>query len=65
MSEAEVCAALFPGRGVRKRAFARPGWPRVHRELARVGVTLKLLHQEYVDTSGRAAQAVTTATPLH
>lgn len=27
----------------------RPDWPVVHRELARVGVTLKLLHGEYVD----------------
>ncbi|GAA3870622.1 hypothetical protein GCM10022381_12240 [Leifsonia kafniensis] len=37
--------------------FAQPDWARVHTELARVGVTLKLLHQEYVDTSGRAGQA--------
>ncbi|GAB3536403.1 IS21 family transposase [Arthrobacter tecti] len=58
MSEAEVYAALFPGRGVRESVFAQPDWPRVHRELARVGVTLKLLHQEYVDTSARAGQAV-------
>lgn len=58
MSEAEVYAVLFPGRGVRESVFAQPDWPRVHRELARVGVTLKLLHQEYVDTSARAGQAV-------
>lgn len=29
--------------------FAQPDWERVHRELARVGVTLKLLHGEYRD----------------
>ncbi len=58
MSEAEVYAALFPGRGVRESVFAQPDWPRVHTELARVGVTLKLLHQEYVDASSRAGQAV-------
>ncbi len=58
MSEAEVYAVLFPGRGVRESVFAQPDWPRVHRELARVGVTLKLLHQEYVDTTTRAGQAV-------
>ncbi|WP_026551086.1 IS21 family transposase [Arthrobacter sp. Br18] len=58
MSEAEVYAALFPGRGVRESVFAQPDWPRVHRELARVGVTLKLLHQEYVDTTAQAGQAV-------
>jgi transposase len=58
MSEGEVYSALFPGRGVRESVFVQPDWPRVHRELARVGVTLKLLHQEYVDASGRAGQAV-------
>jgi transposase len=58
MSEAEVYAALFPGRGVRESVFAQPNWPRVHTELARVGVTLKLLHKEYVDASSRAGQAV-------
>ena len=58
MSEAEVYAALFPGRGVRESVFAQPDWARVHTELARVGVTLKLLHQEYVDTTSRAGQAV-------
>lgn len=50
-SEAEVYAALFPGRGVHESVFAQPDWPRVHTELARVGVTLKLLHQEYVDAA--------------
>lgn len=49
LSEAEVYAALFPGRGVRESAFAQPDWARVHTELARVGVTLKLLHQEYLE----------------
>lgn len=58
MSEAEVYSALFPGRGVRESVFAQPDWARVHTELARVGVTLKLLHQEYVDASSRAGQAV-------
>ncbi|MBC7594811.1 MAG: IS21 family transposase [Kineosporiaceae bacterium] len=58
MSETEVYAALFPGRGVRESVFAQPDWPRVHTDLARVGVTLKLLHQEYVDAYSRAGQAV-------
>jgi transposase len=57
LSEADVYAALFPGRGVSESVFAQPDWVRVHTELARVGVTLKLLHQEYVDASGRAGQA--------
>jgi hypothetical protein len=56
-SEGEVYLALFPGRGVRESVFARPDWVQVHRELARVGVTLKLLHQEYLDRCIRAGQA--------
>lgn len=54
MSEAEVYAALFPGRGVHESVFAQPDWVRIHTELARVGVTLKLLHQEYVDATSMA-----------
>lgn len=42
-------ARLFPGRGWHESVHAQPDWDRVHRELARVGVTLKLLHGEYVD----------------
>ena len=53
-SEAEVYSALFPGRGVHESVFAQPDWARVHTELARVGVTLKLLHQEYVDATSMA-----------
>ena len=54
MSEAEVYAAVFPGRGVHESVFAQPDWVRIHTELARVGVTLKLLHQEYVDATSMA-----------
>ncbi|TFC79297.1 hypothetical protein E3O45_04325 [Cryobacterium sp. TMS1-20-1] len=48
MREAEVYAALFPGRGVHESVFAQPDWGRVHSELARVGVTLKLLHKYWL-----------------
>ncbi|WP_256041513.1 IS21 family transposase [Cryobacterium sp. SO1] len=48
-SEAEVYALLFPGRGEHESVFVQPDWDGVHRELAKVGVTLKLLHGEYVD----------------
>lgn len=54
MSEAEVYATVFPGRGVHESVFAQPDWSRIHTELARVGVTLKLLHQEYVDAAAMA-----------
>lgn len=56
-SEAEVYALLFPGRGEHESVFVQPDWSQVHRQLARVGVTLKLLHSEYVDSCGEAGQA--------
>lgn len=49
LDEAAVYARLFPGRGEHESVHAQPDWTVVHRELARVGVTLKLLHGEYVD----------------
>ena len=49
LEEAAVYARLFPERGEHVSVHAQPDWPLVHRELARVGVTLKLLHGEYVD----------------
>ncbi|MFM2437296.1 MAG: hypothetical protein RLZ55_102 [Actinomycetota bacterium] len=49
LDDAAVYARLFPGRGEHDSVHAQPDWERVHRELARVGVTLKLLHGEYVD----------------
>ncbi len=49
LDEMAVYARLFPGRGEHESVHAQPDWPVVHRELARVGVTLKLLHGEYVD----------------
>ena len=48
-SDGEVYALLFPGRGEHQSVFVQPDWERVHKELARVGVTLKLLHGEYAD----------------
>ena len=47
MSDAEVYEALFPGRGVSGPAYDVPDWGEVHRELAKSGVTLRLLHEEY------------------
>lgn len=35
----EVYSMLFPGRGERESVYEQPDWARVHRELARVGVT--------------------------
>ena len=49
LEDLAVYARLFPGRGEHESVFAQPDWNRVHKEMARVGVTLKLLHSEYVD----------------
>jgi len=48
-SDAELYALLFPGRGDHESVFVQPDWEAVHKELAKVGVTLKLLHGEYLD----------------
>lgn len=58
VSEADVYARLFPGRGEHESVFAQPDWVGVHRELAKVGVTLKLLHNEYRDTCQSDGSAV-------
>ncbi|WP_460802816.1 IS21 family transposase [Microbacterium sp. GXF6406] len=49
LDDAEVYSRLFPGRGEHDSVHAQPDWGQVHKELAKVGVTLKLLHGEYVD----------------
>lgn len=49
MSDAEVYAALFPEKVRDRDVYPDPDWERVHSELARVGVTLKRLHEEYRD----------------
>lgn len=53
-TDTEVYALLFPGRGEHQSVFTQPDWDRVHKELARVGVTLKLLHGEYADECAAA-----------
>lgn len=40
----EVYATLFPGRSERESVYEQSDWTRGHRELARVGVTLCILH---------------------
>ena len=52
----EVYSMLFPGRGERESVYEQPDWARVHRELARVGVTLRILHGEYADECAAAPQ---------
>lgn len=52
--DGEVYARVFPGRGEHHSVYVQPDWDEVHRELARVGVTLKLLHGEYRDGAAAA-----------
>lgn len=54
LPDGQVYARLFPGRGEHESVFVQPDWERVHREMARVGVTLKLLHGEYADACAAA-----------
>lgn len=49
LSDADVYARLFPGRGDHESVYTQPDWVAAHKELGKVGVTLKLLHAEYVD----------------
>ena len=58
LSEAEVYQVVFPHRGAHQSVYAQPDWDTVHKELARVGVTLKLLHSEYVDEHAATGQPV-------
>ncbi len=48
-SEQEVYAMLFPKRLKDAPVYPDPDWSYIHKELAKTGVTLKLLHAEYVD----------------
>lgn len=54
LPDAGVYARLFPGRGEYHSVYGQPDWDEVHRELAKVGVTLKLLHGEYRDVCQQA-----------
>ena len=49
MPGAEACAALFPEKVRDRDVYPDPDRERAHRELARVGVTLKRPHEEYRD----------------
>lgn len=53
-ADGEVYGLLFPGRGDHHSVFAQPDWKAIHKEMARVGVTLKLLHGEYADACAAA-----------
>ena len=53
-SDDEVYDQLFPDRGHHHSVITQPDWDKIHLELARLGVILKLLHGEYVDKYAEA-----------
>lgn len=57
MSEDNVCRLFYPDKHARESVFHEPGWDRVHKEMAKVGVNLRLLHDEYKDECARRGLA--------
>lgn len=57
MSAGEVYARLFPEREQPGPVHPDPDWDAVHAELARVGVTLRLLHGEYREECAARGEA--------
>lgn len=55
-TDGEVYALLFLGRGEHESVYEQPDRAGVHRELARVGVTLRIPHGEYVDGCRRTGK---------
>lgn len=51
--EDEVYRLIFPERHQQEVIFEQPDWNYIHKELGRVGVTLVILHAEYVDECKR------------
>ena len=60
MSAGEVYARLFPEREQPGPVYPDPDWDAVHAELAKVGVTLRLLHGEYREECAARGEAVTS-----
>lgn len=56
MADDEVYRLFYPERHVRESAFEEPDWEYVHKEMARVGVNLRLLHDEYRERCRRTGK---------
>ena len=62
LSDDEAYRLFYPDRHLRESAFEEPDWGYIHKEMARVGVNLKLLHAEYKDAcrkTGKIAMGYT------
>ena len=53
LEDAEVYRLFYPEKYANESMYGDPDYEHVHQELKRVGVTLKLLHEEYVDRCQR------------
>lgn len=57
MGEDEAYRLFYPDRHVRESVFEEPDWGYVHKEMAKVGVNLRLLHEEYKSENNQVAPA--------
>ena len=48
LEESEVYRLFYPEKFANETMYGDPDYEHVHQELKRVGVTLKLLHEEYI-----------------
>lgn len=53
LSDDEAYRLFYPDRHVRESVYTEPDWAYVHAEMAKVGVNLRLLHDEYRDRCRR------------
>ena len=53
LDDAEVYRLFYPEKYANESMYGDPDYEHVHQELKRVGVTLKLLHEEYVERCQR------------
>lgn len=49
LTDEEAYRLFCPDEGIRDSVFEDPDWACVHKEMAKVGVNLRLLHDEYRD----------------
>lgn len=56
MPDDDVYRLFYPDRHVRESIFEEPDWEYVHKEMAKVGVNLRLLHDEYKERCRRTGK---------
>lgn len=56
LEETEIYRLFYPEKHASETMYGDPDYDHVHQELKKVGVTLKLLHEEYVDRCERSGE---------